>query len=56
VVQPNETVKGIAHRYGVTVANLMRWNSLPDPDRIRAGDRLRVVETRVSAEPASTPR
>jgi membrane-bound lytic murein transglycosylase D len=56
VVQPNETVKGIAHRYGVTVANLMRWNSLPDPDRIRAGDRLRVVGTRVSAEPASTPR
>ncbi|MGH7313449.1 MAG: transglycosylase SLT domain-containing protein [Candidatus Rokuibacteriota bacterium] len=56
VVRPNETVKGIAHRYGVTVANLLRWNSLADPDRIRPGDRLRVVELRVSAEPASGPR
>jgi len=56
VVRPNETVKSIAQRYGVTVANLLRWNSLADPDRIRAGDRLRVAEVRVSAEPASGPR
>lgn len=53
VVQPNETVKAIAQRYRVTVANLLRWNNLPDPDRIRTGDRLRVAEIRVSAEPAS---
>ncbi|MGH7309124.1 MAG: transglycosylase SLT domain-containing protein [Candidatus Rokuibacteriota bacterium] len=56
VVRPNETVKGIAYLYGVSVANLMRWNSLADPDRIRAGDRLRVAEIRVSAEPAAGPR
>ncbi len=56
VVRPNETAKGIALRYGVTVENLMRWNSLADPDRIRAGDRLRVAEIRVSAEPAAGPR
>ncbi|HSF07278.1 MAG TPA: transglycosylase SLT domain-containing protein [Methylomirabilota bacterium] len=56
VVQPNETIKSIAHHYGVSVANLLRWNSLPDPDRIRAGDRLRVAGTRVSAEPASAAR
>jgi membrane-bound lytic murein transglycosylase D len=56
VVRPNETVKGIAHRYGIKVADLLRWNTLPDPDRIRPGDRLRVVEIRVSAEPARGPR
>jgi membrane-bound lytic murein transglycosylase D len=56
VVRPNETIKGIALHYGVTVTNLMRWNSLADPDLIRAGDRLRVAEIRVSAEPAAGPR
>ena len=56
VVRPNETVRGIAHRYGIKVADLLRWNTLSDPDRIRPGDRLRVVEIRVSAEPASGTR
>ena len=56
VVRPNETVKAIAHLYGIKVADLLRWNTLPDPDRIRPGDRLRVVEIRVSAEPARGPR
>jgi membrane-bound lytic murein transglycosylase D len=54
VVQPSETVKGIAHRYGVTVASLMQWNKLADPDRIRPGDRLRVSEAKVKAEPAAS--
>jgi membrane-bound lytic murein transglycosylase D len=54
VVQPSETVKGIAQRYGVTVASLMQWNKLADPDRIRPGDRLRVSEAKVSAEPAAS--
>ncbi len=58
VVQPNETAMGIALRYGVTMASLQRWNQLTDPDRIRAGDRLRVSAVRVSAEPvpSSGPR
>jgi membrane-bound lytic murein transglycosylase D len=55
VVQPNETVKSIAQHYGVTVMSLLRWNQLADPNRIRAGDRLRVSEIRVSAEPARSP-
>ncbi len=40
VVQSGETLAAIAARYGVTVANLMRWNSLRNPNLIYAGQRL----------------
>ncbi len=40
VVQSGETLAGIAARYGTTVAELMRLNSLRDPDLIYAGQRL----------------
>lgn len=40
VVQPGETLASIADRYGVTVTNLMRWNSLRNPNVIYAGQRL----------------
>jgi len=40
VVQSGETLAGIAARYGTTVAELMRLNSLRNPDRIYAGQRL----------------
>ena len=43
VVKRQETLAGIAKRYGVSVADLIRWNGLDDTARIRAGDRLRVV-------------
>jgi hypothetical protein len=32
----------------------MQWNKLADPDRIRPGDRLRVSEAKVKAEPAAS--
>jgi membrane-bound lytic murein transglycosylase D len=43
VVKPNETVVVIAKRYGVSVADLSRWNDLDASARIRPGDRLRVT-------------
>ena len=43
VVKPNETVVVIAKRYGVSVADLARWNDLDGTARIRPGDRLRVT-------------
>jgi len=43
VVKPNETVVVIAKRYGVSVADLSRWNDLDPTARIRPGDRLRVT-------------
>jgi membrane-bound lytic murein transglycosylase D len=43
VVKPQDTVGGIAKRYGVSVAELRRWNRLTEESRIRPGDRLRVA-------------
>jgi membrane-bound lytic murein transglycosylase D len=43
VVKRQETVSVIAKRYGVSVADLIRWNHLDDTARIRVGDRLRVA-------------
>jgi membrane-bound lytic murein transglycosylase D len=42
VVKPQETVRAIAARYGVSVADIARWNNLQDT-RIRPGDRLRIA-------------
>lgn len=43
VVQPRETVGTIAKRYGVSAAELTRWNELDEGARIRPGDRLRIA-------------
>jgi membrane-bound lytic murein transglycosylase D len=45
VVRPRDTVDGIARRYGVSVGDVVRWNSLARQDQIRPGDRLRVGGT-----------
>jgi membrane-bound lytic murein transglycosylase D len=45
VVRPRDTVDGIAKRYGVSVGDVLRWNSMAKQDRIRPGDRLRVGGT-----------
>jgi membrane-bound lytic murein transglycosylase D len=49
VVRPRDTVSSIAKRYGVSVRDVLRWNSLEQQARIRPGDRLRVA-TRPSVE------
>ena len=41
-VRAGETLSGIARRYGTTVAQLVSWNHITDPDHIVAGERLRV--------------
>jgi membrane-bound lytic murein transglycosylase D len=43
IVKRQETVIGIAKRYGVSVGDLVRWNDLDDAARIRPGERLRVA-------------
>jgi membrane-bound lytic murein transglycosylase D len=43
VVKAQETIGGIARRYGVSVAQIAQWNRLSDPGRIYPGDRLRVA-------------
>jgi membrane-bound lytic murein transglycosylase D len=48
VVKPRDTVSSIAKKYGVTVADVLRWNRLEEQTRIRPGDRLRVADARPS--------
>jgi membrane-bound lytic murein transglycosylase D len=43
LVKRQETITLIAKRYGVSVADLLRWNDLDGKARIRPGDRLRVA-------------
>ena len=50
VVRPRDTVSSIAKKYGVTVAEVLRWNRLAEQTRIRPGDRLRVADVRPSVE------
>ncbi len=44
VVRPRDTVSSIASRYGVSVGDVLRWNSLERQDAIRPGDRLKVAD------------
>jgi LysM repeat protein len=43
VVKRGETAHAVAKRYGISVADLLRWNNLAGDVHIRAGDRLRVA-------------
>jgi len=43
VVRLHESVASIAKRYGVSPADLARWNDLGESARVRPGDRLRIV-------------
>jgi membrane-bound lytic murein transglycosylase D len=55
VVRPRDTVSAIARHYGVSVDDVMRWNRLAAPARIRPGDRLRVVDHAASPRAATAP-
>ncbi|WP_051240619.1 peptidoglycan DD-metalloendopeptidase family protein [Tepidiphilus margaritifer] len=44
VVQPGETLRGIARQYGVTTEELISLNQLSDPNRIVVGQRLKIRE------------
>ncbi len=42
IVRKGDTLGGIARRYHVTVAQLMRWNHIRNARTLRIGQRLRV--------------
>lgn len=46
VVQPGDTLTAIARHYGTSVKSITAWNQVPDPDRIRVGQVLRVKPKR----------
>lgn len=41
-VKRGDTLGAIARRYRVTTAQLMRWNGIKNPDRLRLGQRIRI--------------
>ena len=44
VIQPGDTLSGIAERYGTTVSALSSLNGISNPDLIYAGNTIRVPE------------
>ncbi len=50
-VAPGETLSQIAYRYQVPMDLLMRANRIEDPDRIRAGARLRIPQRPPESRP-----
>ena len=49
VLQPSETLYGVARKYGVSVAAIQDANDIDNPNTIRAGQRLRIpAETTVA--------
>ncbi|QIX60830.1 LysM peptidoglycan-binding domain-containing protein [Hymenobacter sp. BT18] len=62
VVQPKETLYGVARRYNLRPADLIAWNSLPANPSLRIGQSLRVTApaevaptSAVSTPPAAAP-
>lgn len=53
IVQQGETLYSIARRYGVPMQDIMAANGITNPDRIRAGQELRIPGL---AQPTPTPR
>lgn len=51
VVQPGDTLAGIAARFGISLENLMRANGLTDPDIITVGQRLLIPAGPLQATP-----
>ncbi|MCB9680370.1 MAG: LysM peptidoglycan-binding domain-containing protein [Alphaproteobacteria bacterium] len=47
-VRSGDTLSEIAARFGVSVADLVRWNGLKDASAVRAGQSLKLVEPAVS--------
>lgn len=46
VVRKGETLGGIARKYGVTVKQIMQWNSLRNANALRIGQKLRIQRRR----------
>ncbi len=42
-VRRGETLGSIARKYGVSQKNLMKWNGIKNPNRLREGQRLKIV-------------
>jgi N-acetylmuramoyl-L-alanine amidase len=55
VVQPGDTLTGISKRVQVPMSELIRLNALADPNRIFAGEILRIGTDPAAAQPVAAP-
>lgn len=55
VVRPGETLSGIASRHGLDTGALARANGIANPDRIAAGQTIRLGGTASATAPRATP-
>jgi hypothetical protein len=53
IVQAGDTLYSIARRHGVTVDELVAWNDIPDPSKIKPGQKIAIKASAVGA--ASQP-
>lgn len=52
-IAKGEGLYGIARKYGTTVEKIQQWNDIPSPDKIAAGQKLKIRNSKaVSSEPA----
>ena len=56
VVRPGDTLTGISKRSGTSIAALVEINDLSDPNRIYAGQRLRLADDEPPARPTASSR
>ena len=57
-IAKGEGLYGIARKYGTTVDNILRWNNISNPDKIAAGQKLKIRNSKAAtsepAKPATT--
>ena len=51
-IAKGEGLYGIARKYGTTVEKIQQWNNIPSPDKITAGQKLKIRNNRATTEPA----
>ena len=41
-IKPGESLSHVAHKYNVSLKELVNWNKISDPDRIQVGQRIKI--------------
>lgn len=50
-IAKGEGLYGIARKYGTTVDNILKWNNISNPDKIAAGQKLKIRNSKATAAP-----
>lgn len=50
VVVPGDTLGQIAQKYGLKLDDILRWNAISDPNRIKVGDTISLVDPNIDLE------